>query len=207
MNTELTEKKKFIDHIKSNFKLIASILTVLILILVYFIGSNYFDKEKRVKISEDFIKAKILIESKNNNEALELLINIIHKKDAFYSPLSLFIIIDKSLEKNHNNIVSYFDQVILSKNLSEEDLNLIKFKKAIFISEKSKEREILDLLDPILDSDSLWKADVIKFLGDYYFSSQQYKKAFNYYKMLLSNDFSNVDTNEINKKIQIIENE
>ena len=91
--------------------------------------------------------------------------------------------------------------------MSEEDLNLIKFKKAIFISEKSKEREILDLLDPILDSDSLWKADVIKFLGDYYFSSQQYKKAINYYKMLLSNDFSNVDTNEINKKIQIIENE
>ena len=77
MNIELTEKKKFIDHIKSNFKLIASILTVLILILVYFIGSNYFDKEKRIKISEDFIKAKILIESKNNNEALELLINII----------------------------------------------------------------------------------------------------------------------------------
>ena len=142
-----------------------------------------------------------------NSSIIELLINIIHKKDAFYSPLSLFIIIDKSLEKNHNNIVSYFDQVILSKNLSEEDLNLIKFKKAIFISEKSKEREILDLLDPILDSDSLWKADVIKFLGDYYFSSQQYKKAINYYKMLLSNDFSNVDTNEINKKIQIIENE
>ena len=207
MNIELTEKKKFIDHKKSNFKLIASILTVLILILVYFIGSNYFDKEKRIKISEDIIKAKILIESKNNNEALELLINIIQKKDAFYSPLSLFIIIDKSLEKNHNNIVSYFDQVILSKNLSEEDLNLIKFKKAIFISEKSKEQEILDLLNPILDSDSLWKADVIKFLGDYYFSSQQYKKAINYYKMLLSNDFSNVDTNEINKKIQIIENE
>ena len=133
MNTELTEKKKLIDHIKSNLKLILSIFSIILLILIYIVGSNYFDNERRVKISEDFIKAKILIESKKNNEALELLINIIEKKDAFYSPLSLFVIIDKSLEKNQSNIASYFDQVLSSKNLSEEDLNLIKFKRLSII--------------------------------------------------------------------------
>ena len=150
MNTELTEKKKLIDHIKSNLKLILSIFSIILLILIYIVGSNYFDNERRVKISEDFIKAKILIESKKNNEALELLINIIEKKDAFYSPLSLFVIIDKSLEKNQSNIASYFDQVLSSKNLSEEDLNLIKIKKAIFISEYAEEKYILDLLAPII---------------------------------------------------------
>ena len=64
MNTELTEKKKLIDHIKSNLKLILSIFSIILLILIYIVGSNYFDNERRVKISEDFIKAKILIESK-----------------------------------------------------------------------------------------------------------------------------------------------
>jgi len=207
MNTELTEKKKLIDHIKSNLKLILSIFSIILLILIYIVGSNYFDNERRVKISEDFIKAKILIESKKNNEALELLINIIEKKDAFYSPLSLFVIIDKSLEKNQSNIASYFDQVLSSKNLSEEDLNLIKIKKAIFISEYAEEKDILDLLAPIIESDSVWKADTIKFLADYNFSSQQFKKALKYYKMLISEDFSNIDISEVNKKIRIIENE
>jgi len=207
MNVQLTEKKSFSDYVKSNLKTVIGIAAFLLLIIVFFVSSNYLAKKNRIKLSEDFVKAKILIENKKDLEALELLRGIIGEKDSFYSPLSLFIIIDKNLEKNENNIKDYFNQILSANNLEKEDLNLLKLKKAIYISESSEEKEILDLLNPIVDSNSVWKPETIKFLGDYYFSVDQLQKAKKYYLMLVSEDFPNIDINKINKKIQIIENE
>ena len=39
--------------------------------------------------------------------------------------------------------------------MEKEDLNLLRLKKAIFISENSKEEEILELLNPIINSNCM----------------------------------------------------
>ena len=86
-------------------------------------------------------------------------------------------------------------------------LNLLKLKKGIFISESAEEKTLLDLLNPVINSDSVWKNQSINLVGDYYFSKKEYSKAKQYYQRLLSNNDNAIDNNDIKRKLNIIENE
>ena len=111
------------------------------------------------------------------------------------------------LETNKDNITKYFDQIISIKNLENEDKNLIKLKKAIFISERADEGDLISLLSPVLNSDSVWRYQSLKFLGDYYFSKKEFNKAKQYYSDILVLNNPNNDLRDINRKIKIINNE
>mgnify|MGYP007000270288 len=75
------------------------------------------------------------LSEKKNNKALVLFTEIISKKDKIYSPLALFMVIDKDLLKDENIVLEYFDTVLSINNLEDEDLDLLKLKKAIYIAE------------------------------------------------------------------------
>ena len=208
MSEETLNKRGFIDFLKSKKKLLFVLIGIGILLLLSFIWFEYNKQNKRTIISENFIKAKVLYSQGKKNESLEIFKEIIQEKDDIYSALSLFLIIDKNLEINEKKITNYFDTVISIRSLSNEDLNLIKFKKAIFISEDSNEQNIINLLNPIINSESVWKMESLKFLGDYFFSLKQLKKAEQYYSLFLkeSSDDS-IDTREIRRKMKLIRNE
>ena len=206
MNTENLEKKKFIDLLRSNTKLLSAILIILILTGSFFLWLDYSSKNQRVKISEEFITAKVFLNNKNLTSSLGILKKIINKKDKIYSPLSLFLIIDNDLESDKTLVLKYFDTVLSIGGQEKEDLNLLKLKKAYFISENSKEKDLLDLLNPIINSKSVWRIQSIKFLGDYYFSLKEFKKAGQYYSILLAEENLNIDISEIERKMKIIKN-
>ena len=207
MSSEISEKVKFIDLLKKNFKLLLSLLVLLFAIICILLWFDHSNKSKREKISENFIRAKILLEKQQNIKAHNVLKNIIEKKDNIYSPLSLFLIIEKNLETDKATITNYFDKILDIGSIEKEDLNLLRLKKAIFISENSKEEDMLELLNPIINSDSVWKFQSIKFLGDYYFSLKQFNKAKQYYLILISDNNIRLDNNEIKSKLNIIGNE
>ena len=207
MSSEISEKVKLIDLLKKNFKLLLSLLILLFVIISILLWFDHSNKSKREKISEDFIQAKILLENQQNIKAHNVLKNIIEKKDNIYSPLSLFLIIEKNLETDKATITNYFDKILDIGSIEKEDLNLLRLKKAIFISENSKEEDMLELLNPIINSDSVWKIQSIKFLGDYYFSLKQFNKAKQYYLILISNNDTGLDKNEIKRKLNIIGDE
>jgi hypothetical protein len=207
MSSEISEKIKLIDLLKKNFKLLLSLLILLFVIISILLWLDHSNKSKREKISEDFIQAKILLENQQNIKAHNVLKNIIEKKDNIYSPLSLFLIIEKNLEADKATITNYFDKILDIGSIEKEDLNLLRLKKAIFISENSKEEDILELLNPIINSDSVWKIQSIKFLGDYYFSLKQFNKAKQYYLILISDNDIGLDKNEIKRKLNIIGDE
>jgi len=207
MSSEISEKVKLIDLLKKNFKLLLSLSILLFVIISILLWFDHSNKSKREKISEDFIQAKILLENQQDIKAHNVLKNIIEKKDNIYSPLSLFLIIEKNLEADKATITNYFDKILDIKSIEKEDLNLLRLKKAIFISENSKEEDILELLNPIINSDSVWKIQSIKFLGDYYFSLKQFNKAKQYYLILISDNDIGLDKNEIKRKLNIIGNE
>ena len=207
MSSEISEKVKFIDLLKKNFKLLLSLLILLFVIISILLWFDHSNKSKREKISEDFIQAKILLENQRNIKAHNILKNIIEKKDNIYSPLSLFLIIEKNLETDKITITNYFDKILDIGSIEKEDLNLLRLKKAIFISENSKEEDMLELLNPIINSDSVWKIQSIKFLGDYYFSLKQFNKAKQYYLILISSNDIGLDKNEIKRKLNIIRDE
>ena len=207
MSSEISEKVKLIDLLKKNFKLLLSLLILSFVIISILLWFDHSNKSKREKISEDFIQAKILLENHRNIKAHNILKNIIEKKDNIYSPLSLFLIIEKNLEADKTTITNYFDDILDIGGIEKEDLNLLRLKKAIFISENSKEEDMLELLNPIINSDSVWKIQSIKFLGDYYFSLKQFNKAKQYYLILISDNNIRLDKNEIKRKLNIIGNE
>tara|TARA_B100000700_G_scaffold18222_1_gene17887 strand:- start:32022 stop:32651 length:630 start_codon:yes stop_codon:yes gene_type:complete len=209
MNTENLEKKKTIkDFLKSNLKIFSIIFFILILLGIFFLWLDYTNKTKKINISQDFIDAKVLLSENNKKESLEILTNIINKKDKTYSPLSLYLMIDKKLVDNPNLINEYFDVVISIGGLEKEDLNLLKLKKAIHTSQNSDENELLDLLNPIINSKSVWRAQSIEFIGDYYFSKKQYKKAEQYYSQLLNDvENSGYDVGDLKRKMKIIKND
>ena len=206
MNQEVIEKKSLIDLFKANSKLISIFLIIVILGLSLFVWINHNNKNEKKLVSENYIQAKIFLEKENNNEAKEILIKLIKKKDEIYSPLSLFLIIDKKLEEDNQKISNLFDSIIEIKNLENEDKNLVILKKAIFISNEGNEAEVSNLLKPIINSDSVWKIESLKFLGDFYYSRSEFKKAKEYYSILINLENSNFDTSDIERKIKIINN-
>tara|TARA_B100000029_G_scaffold232196_1_gene229578 strand:- start:3722 stop:4351 length:630 start_codon:yes stop_codon:yes gene_type:complete len=200
------EKKGFRDFLKSNLKLLVSLCIIFIFVGTIFLWLEYNEENKRIKSSENFIEAKILLTENNRSKSLEILKNIIKTRDKTYSPLSLFLIIDQKLEKDKTVIIKYFNEVLSIGSLENEDLNLLKLKKAIFVSNTSNEQDMLDLLNPIINSDSVWKIQSLKFLGDYYFSLKQFKKAEQYYSILLKSEDNSVDLKEIKRKMKSIQN-
>ena len=124
-------KKSFLVFFKENRSRFLLIFIIIVLGLLIVIGLNEFNKKKSLKISQDFNKAKILIEKKENNQALNILESIILEKDKFYSPSSLNLIIDNELLKDKDKILSYYDEIISNSKLDNNTKNLFIFKKII----------------------------------------------------------------------------
>ncbi len=187
-----------LNFLKANIKIFIYIFGILILIIISVIWFTNNNKIKETKISDSFINAQILIERGKKNEAKEILSNLVLKKNTPYSSLSLFLIIENKLIDNKETIINYFDEIISSNSFKEEDLNLLKLKKAIYISDISMEQEIIELLNPIINSNSVWKSHALKFLGDFYYSNGQQQKAKQYYLPL--SKIEGISTTESSRK-------
>ena len=187
METE-NSQNTLLNFLKANIKIFLYIIGILILIIAAIIWFTNNNKIKETKISDSFINAQILIEKGKKNEAEKILSNLVLEKNSPYSSLSLFLIIENKLIDNKETIINYFDEVINNNSFKEEDLNLLRLKKAIYISDISMEQEILGLLNPIINSNSVWKNHALKFLGDFYYSNGQQQKAKQYYFTLSENE-------------------
>ena len=170
--------------LKKNFKKLIIFLIIIITLLVGFYVFKNYQKKITLKISEDYIIAKSLINKNNNIKAKEILLNIIEKKHKFYSPSSLYILIDNNIIKDKKIIIASFDKIIGIRSLEVENRNLIKIKKALFLFKNGSEKEILETLNPVINSDSVWKAQAIQIMGDYFKSNGENKKSKEYYNLL-----------------------
>ena len=202
METQPVEKKDFFSFIRSKLKILVSLLFIILISVSIYSWLKYKSNIKKTDLSENYIQAKILLSQKNPNQALEVLEKIINKKNDTYSILSLYLIIDRQLEKDEKKILNYFDMVLSISNLKNEDLDLINLKKAIYISNSVGEQQLLDLLNPIINANSVWKTQAIKFLADFYYSRKEYSKANQYYSKLIDSKDSNIDQQEINRRIK-----
>ena len=170
-------------------------------------GSKFLNTFSTIKGKVLFIQAKIMLSNNYNKKATQILKKIVKSKDETYSPLSLFLIIDKNLEIEEKKVDELFDFILTINSLDDEDKNLIKLKKAIYISDKSDEKNVLELLNPIINSDSVWKEQSIKFLGDYYFSLNEFQKAKQYYLTIVNEFEDNTFSKEAKRKLQLIKND
>jgi len=183
---DITKKSRLLKFYEKNKILLFSGL----LILIIFFGSfSYYltiKKNKKIYLSENYIKAKIYLDDKKESEAINLLKSIILANDPTYSPLSFFIIINQKLITDNKEILVLYEHLLKNNNFDEEIKNLLIYKKAIFKSNFVNEFELLSDLKPLLNNDSLWNPHALLLMGDYLVSKNQKIKAKEFYLEVLS---------------------
>ena len=179
MTDETINKPKFNfnEFFNKNKKILILIAITIIFLVIALTIINGFKKQKNIEISEKYNIAKILIEKNKSSEALKILEEIISKKNKFYSPSALNLIIDNKLIKDKKKILFHFNEIISNNKLDKETKNLFIFKKVVFIGDDINENELLNNLKPILKSDSLWKGTVSDYIKKYYLSKGEFIKA------------------------------
>ena len=173
-----------LSFFKKNLKKLVILSIFCILILFTFFFYNDLQKKKEIKLSENYTLASIQFKEKKKVEAKLLLENIINESHKFYSPLALYFIIDNNLETDSLKIINSFDKILLIRSIDKENLNLIKIKKAIFLFKSGDEESITKTLNPIINSDSVWRYMAIELISDYFLSKNQNVKAKEYIQLL-----------------------
>ena len=119
------------------------------------------------------------------------LIEIIYEKNPTYSPLALYFIIDKEIQSTNEEINQLFDVIIDEVNLDEEIKNLIIYKKGLFNSNFDTENNLIKILNPVINSDSIWKSHALYLMAEYFFDKNQNQKAKEFYNKILESEKSN----------------
>ena len=87
-------------------------------------------------------------------------------------------------------INNFFDLVINSQK-EKEIKNLIIYKKAMHNAETISENELLDVLNPILKSESVWKSHALLLMADYLEYNNNLIKSKDFLEEILNSEFAN----------------
>ena len=181
-NFFLNNKKKFISGV--------------IIITICLIGTYSFDKyttSKKKEISDNYNFTIIEYSNNNKDSTVKKLIDIINKKDPTYSPLSLYFIIDNNLISDQEKINDLFDILIKQTSLDEEIKNLVIYKKALLNADQSTESELLKILNPLINSESVWKSHALYLMAEYFYAQDQKQKSKEFFNKIISLENSNPD--------------
>lgn len=116
---------------------------------------------------------------------------IINTHNKTYAPLSLFFIIDNKLIESKIEVNQLFDQIIDKANLENQIRELMIYKKALFNADDILENELVKILNPVINSKSIWKPHSLLLLGDYFLSKGEKEKAKDFFMQILSDEKSN----------------
>lgn len=179
-NTRISLIKNFF---KNNSKNIAISVIFIIAIVISFFAYDEIKKRKKEKIAVDYNRIIFNTDKYNQNDIKNEMIKIINEEVDTYSTLALYHLIDNNLIDDQNTISNLFDKVI-SINKDDELKNLIVFKKALYFSDKYTESKMLEILNPLLNSESIWKQHAFLLMGDYYFHKKQYTKSKEFFEKI-----------------------
>ncbi len=167
MENDIVDKpnivEKIINIIKKKKNTISLVLVLIILSGLLLIFFEDHKKKEIQKISEQYIKAGIHLSNEEKEKSKNIFKKIIKKKNKFYSPLALNIILDNNLEKNEKEILELF--LIVEKiDLEKEERNLVKLKKALYLKKIFKEELGNKILNEIISDNSIWKNSALNIL-------------------------------------------
>tara|TARA_B100000029_G_scaffold180439_1_gene178088 strand:- start:2505 stop:3146 length:642 start_codon:yes stop_codon:yes gene_type:complete len=190
-----TRNEKIKNFFVNNKNKLIVILTVIILCLfAYFFYQDYkLDKKENLANKYNVAVTKYNSDQKDNIE--NILKEIINSKDKTYSPLAFYFLMDKGLIQK-DEINKFFDIIINEINLDKEIKNLTIYKKALYNSDFAKENELLEILNPVIKSESVWKLHALYLMAEYYLSKNQKQKSKEFFEQIISLD-------KVNSKIKI----
>ena len=173
-NTRNEKIKNF--FLKNRNKLI-TIISILVILLIGYFLLDEIKKRNKIKLASQYNSSIIEYKIEKKIITINQLINIINKKDRTYSPLALYFLLDNELIQEKEKVNSLFDILINDTNLETEIENLIIYKKALFNANFIKENELINILSPIINSESIWKSHALYLLAEYFYSKNEKQKA------------------------------
>ena len=183
--------QKVKDFFYNNKKILLAILILIFSSLIIFFGYSEYKDLKENKISNFYNSTVIKYSKKESNKTLNNLIEIINEKNSTYSPLALYFIIDNKLIEDKKQINDLFDILIKKTSLENEIKNLIIYKKALFNSDEVTENELLEILNPLLNSKSVWKSHALYLLAEFFYSKNELQKSKEFFSQILVLEYSN----------------
>ena len=201
INTNTRNEKIKNFFINNKKKLIISISCVVILIFGLFIYQDFKNKNK-IKLAEKYNLVLIKFISGNKSDVQNQLIDIVMEKDKTYSPLALYFLIDNNIISEKNKINSLFDAIINGVKLEKEIKNLLIYKKALYNSEFESENDLIKILNPIINSESIWKSHALYLMAEYFYSKNEKQKSKEFFNKIINLKTSNEKIKlEVQKKL------
>ena len=203
-NTKITRKETkkkiifFLLKIKNSL-----IFSFRVLLFITFISSSIPKSfyEGHIVICLHFYNSTIIEYSKGNTKkTVQDLIEIVKKKDSTYSPLSLYFIIDNNLISDKNEINYLFDIIINKTSLDPEIKYLVIYKKSLYNADQIGENELIKLLNPIINSKSIWKSHALYLLAEYFYSKNEKQKSKEFFSQIINLENANSDLKRESQK-------
>ena len=171
--------------INNKGKIISLIIFLIIIVAGLYTYDNYIENKKK-EISDNFNSITIDFKDSKKENTAQRLIEIINEKDPTYSTLSLYFIIDNNLVVDPEKVNRLFDLIINEISLDNEIKNLIVYKKALYNADNIEESELLNIIKPLINSESVWKSHALYLVGEYFYSKDQKQKAKEFFDQIIS---------------------
>ena len=168
-----TRNEKIKYFFIENKKIFLTLSIILILgLLIFYFYQVYKDKSREL-ISEKYNNTVLQNKNGNKSKIVVSMKEIIHDKDSTYSPLALYFLIDNQLIDDKNEINYLFDIIINKTSLDPEIKYLVIYKKSLYNADQIGENELINLLNPIINSKSIWKSHALYLLAEYFYSKNE----------------------------------
>ena len=195
-----TRNNKIKNFFIKNKKNLITAISIIIFIFIGYFSYDEINKRNKIKVSNKYNSAIINYNAAEKEKVIDELTELINKKDTTYSPLALYFLIDNDLVKDKNEINNLFDVLINQTKLESEIKNLIVYKKALYNSDISSENELIQILNPIINSESIWKSHALYLMAEYFYSKNERQKAKEFFNQILTLSNSNVEIKSESKK-------
>jgi len=197
-----TRNEKIRNFFVNNKKTLLTFIVIIIAILFGYFAFEEYKENKKLEISDQYNSAVTKFSEENKERTENVLVDLVYKNDPTYSPLSLYFIIDNKLITDKSKINDLFDNIIDEVSLDKEIKNLIIYKKALYNADSSEENELLDILKPITNSNSIWKAQALYLLAEYFYSKEEKQKSKEFFNQLILLENANQDLKtEVQKRL------
>ena len=201
-----TRNEKIKNFLTNNKKKIISSVLILVILVIGIYSIDTYKKQTKLKLADKYNFAVINFKPENSQKIIEDLTEIVKANDTTYSPLALYFLIDNNLIENQEEINLLFDEVINKTKLDKEIKNLNIYKKGLFNSNFVSENELLIILNPLINSESIWKSHALYLIAEYFYSKDEKQKAKEFFNQILSlpqvnNDIKTASQKRINRDL------
>jgi predicted negative regulator of RcsB-dependent stress response len=196
-NTRNEQIKNFFIN---NMKNLVIGFSIILVVIIGYLSMKELKERNKIKLANQFNITIINFKTEDKRTTIDQLTKLINKNDTTYSPLALYFLIDNNLIDNRDEINNLFDELIIETSLNEEIKNLIIYKKALFNSDFSSENDLLQILNPIINSESIWKSHALYLIAEYFYAKNQKTKAKEFFNQILLLPKANNDIKVESKK-------